>query len=116
MLHYNKGTPQIAKFCCSDCKSTETQHFTPDCCSYCGGLVVERVQTIVAASTKSDKYETLIARKVKLHRIISDLTETMQGSFLPPDVAMELTGRRSSARMKLNSVEIAISKELGLEP
>ncbi|MBL1435558.1 MAG: hypothetical protein COB08_005095 [Rhodobacteraceae bacterium] len=31
----------MAEYFCADCNSTETLKFTPDCCSYCGGPIVE---------------------------------------------------------------------------
>ena len=81
---------------------------------------VDRVKAFVAGCpepkgvgevAKNGKaFADLSSRRTHLLKLITELTKTLQSGFLPPHVAQELTGRRSSARMELKSVEAAINK------
>jgi hypothetical protein len=78
---------------------------------------VDRVEPIVAndpapvgeVANSGGAFPELLSRRTHLLKLITELTETLQSGFLPPHVAQELTGRRSSARMELKGVEVAIN-------
>ncbi len=83
---------------------------------------VDRVEPIVANDSEpapsgvgevaisGEAFSELLARRTKLLKRITELTETLTVGILPPHAAHELTGRRSSARMELKGVETEINK------